>query len=288
MVFDKYGPSLFDFQKRNRYQPFEMNQIAEIGYQLLESVAFMHDQTLIHTDLKPENILLVSSKYDHIPLSESTIMTHKWASSSSRSLEYYAERTTRVPQDTRIKVIDFGSATFEHQHHTKVVSTRHYRAPEVILGLGWTYPCDVWSIGCILIELFWGEALFITHRNLEHLAMMEKVLGTIPENILPKRSSKKYEKYFKHGQLRWPELATKTVDHGTKYTSRLESLETILHGYDDFYLLVRDMLQYDPKKRITTKEALNHSFFDKARAKFKSAASSTDSCKSMSFDIQKS
>lgn len=55
------------------------------------------------------------------------------------------------------------------------MSTRHYRAPEIILGLGWSFPCDIWSIGCILVEFFTGDALFQTHDNLEHLAMMESV-----------------------------------------------------------------------------------------------------------------
>ena len=62
----------------------------------------------------------------------------------------------RVPASSTIRVIDFGSATFEDQYHSKVVSTRHYRAPEVILGLGWSYPCDLWSAGCILYELATG------------------------------------------------------------------------------------------------------------------------------------
>lgn len=54
----------------------------------------------------------------------------------------------------RVKLIDFGSATFEWEHHSSIVSTRHYRAPEVILELGWSHPCDVWSIGCIIFELY--------------------------------------------------------------------------------------------------------------------------------------
>lgn len=72
-------------------------------------------------------------------------------------------------------MIDFGSATFQDEYHSSVVSTRHYRAPEIILGLGWSFPCDIWSIGCILVEFFTGDALFQTHDNLEHLAMMENV-----------------------------------------------------------------------------------------------------------------
>lgn len=106
-----------------------------------------------------------------------------------------------------MRLIDFGSATFDHEHHSTIVSTRHYRAPEVILELGWSQPCDVWSIGyvstsahifqfdhkrynfdkfiswffsCIMFELYLGITLFQTHDNREHLAMMERILGTIP------------------------------------------------------------------------------------------------------------
>lgn len=84
----------------------------------------------------------------------------------------------KVLLDTEIRLIDFGSATFQDEYHSSVVSTRHYRAPEIILGLGWSYPCDIWSIGCILVEFFTGDALFQTHDNLEHLAMMEAVVGS--------------------------------------------------------------------------------------------------------------
>lgn len=82
-------------------------------------------------------------------------------------------------------MIDFGSATFQDEYHSSVVSTRHYRAPEIILGLGWSFPCDIWSIGCILVEFFTGDALFQTHDNLEHLAMMEAVVGKrIPQTLV--------------------------------------------------------------------------------------------------------
>lgn len=69
--------------------------------------------------------------------------------------------TIRVPKSPAIKLIDFGSAIFEDQHHSSIVSTRHYRAPEVILGLGWSFPVDIWSIGCILIELATGKVLWL-------------------------------------------------------------------------------------------------------------------------------
>lgn len=84
----------------------------------------------------------------------------------------------RVLLDPEIRLIDFGSATFEDEYHSSVVSTRHYRAPEIILNIGWSFPCDIWSIGCILVEFFTGDALFQTHDNLEHLAMMGSVCGS--------------------------------------------------------------------------------------------------------------
>lgn len=67
----------------------------------------------------------------------------------------------RVVKNSDIRLIDFGSATFDDEHHSTVVSTRHYRAPEVILELGWSHHCDMWSIGCIMFELY--------RDNLEHL-----------------------------------------------------------------------------------------------------------------------
>ncbi len=59
-------------------------------------------------------------------------------------------------------VIDFGGATYDSQHKTRIVNTRQYRAPEVVLQSGWSFPSDVWGCGCILAELLSGELLFNT------------------------------------------------------------------------------------------------------------------------------
>jgi len=120
---------------------------------------------MIHTDLKPENILLVSSSFNMVP------------SQSAPT------KTRRALINTDLKLIDFGSTIFETDYHSTVVCTRHYRAPEIVLGMDWSFPCDMWSIGCVLLELYTGEALFQTHENLEHLAMMEKILGPIPQKM---------------------------------------------------------------------------------------------------------
>lgn len=99
-------------------------------------------------------------------------------------LQAKGAKSKRILRDTDIRLIDFGSATFEDEYHSSVVSTRHYRAPEIILGMPWSYPCDIFSIGCILVEFFTGDALFQTHDNLEHLAMMEVVMGKMSARMI--------------------------------------------------------------------------------------------------------
>ena len=60
-----------------------------------------------------------------------------------------------------IYLIDMGGATYENEHHTKVINTRQYRAPEVYLEcMQWDIKSDVWSIACIVLELYSGELFF--------------------------------------------------------------------------------------------------------------------------------
>ncbi len=94
-------------------------------------------------------------------------------------------------------VIDFGGATrVDNEHKTHIVNTRQYRAPEVILELGWSTPSDIWSLGCLLAELLTGNLLFGTHESLEHLTMMEHCVGPFPFRMV--KHSPKLITYFDH------------------------------------------------------------------------------------------
>lgn len=167
--------------------------------------------------------------------------------------------------DTEIRLIDFGSATFQDEYHSSIVSTRHYRAPEIILGLGWSFPCDIWSIGCILVEFFTGDALFQTHDNLEHLAMMEGVLNKKIDahliqavNKAAGRSATGAASYFKRLKLDYPRpdttrasrrfvKAMKTVPVSSRLSSRT-FLPSGKGPVTRFPPLV-DYYRLDPKKK---------------------------------------
>ncbi|XP_033244492.1 serine/threonine-protein kinase Doa isoform X10 [Drosophila miranda] len=240
IVFEMLGLSVFDFLRENNYEPYPLDQVRHMAYQLCYSVKFLHDNRLTHTDLKPENILFVDSDY-------SAHYNHK------------INREVRRVKNTDVRLIDFGSATFDHEHHSTIVSTRHYRAPEVILELGWSQPCDVWSIGCILFELYLGITLFQTHDNREHLAMMERILGQIPYRMARKTKTK----YFYHGKLDWDEKSSAgryVRDHCKPlFLCQLSDSE----DHCELFGLIKKMLEYEPSSRITLGEALRHPFFDR-------------------------
>lgn len=89
----------------------------------------------------------------------------------------FQSREVRKVKCTDVRLIDFGSATFDHEHHSTIVSTRHYRAPEVILELGWAQPCDVWSIGYV----FFGFVVLFVRKLI--LVSSSSFLGSSLEQL---------------------------------------------------------------------------------------------------------
>nr|CAD7595541.1 unnamed protein product [Timema genevievae] len=164
LAFEMLGLSVFDFLKDNNYQPYPLEAVRHIAYQMCYSVKFLHDNKLTHTDLKPENILFVDSDFE---------------------IMYSSKKTA---EDEKIGVRSRSGAL-------RVVFLNE---------LGWAQPCDVWSIGCIVFELYLGITLFQTHDNREHLAMMERILGPIPYRMARKTKTK----YFYHGKLDWDEKSS--------------------------------------------------------------------------------
>ncbi|XP_075258236.1 dual specificity protein kinase CLK2-like [Convolutriloba macropyga] len=246
LSFEYLGTSVYEFLKGNNYNPYPMSHVKAISYQLIDAVAFLHNIGVVHTDLKPENILFVSSDSD---LYYNTTM----------------DRDEKILRSPEIRLIDFGSATYFEDSHSTIVSTRHYRALEVILELGWDEKCDNWSVGGIMFELYTGDALFQTHDNFEHLAMMKYILGDFPEDMI-KRTKKR--KYFRRGDLDWD------YDEDSTSNCRIKSMcrplrDCMIRKTDQDHInlfeLVERLLNYDPEKRVSMRRCLKHTFFDSIR-----------------------
>ncbi|GFO38506.1 dual specificity tyrosine-phosphorylation-regulated kinase 4 [Plakobranchus ocellatus] len=124
ITFELMGMNLYELIKKNNFQGFSIALIRRFAFSLLQCLKVLHREKIIHCDLKPENILL------------------------------------RQRGQSSIKVIDFGSSCYEHQRVYTYIQSRFYRSPEVILGLPYSMPIDMWSFGCILAELYTGYPLF--------------------------------------------------------------------------------------------------------------------------------
>merc|ERR1719433_1252104 len=213
LVFEPLGQSLYDFLNANGFRGFWMQDIQSFAKQSMEALNFLHGRLhMTHTDLKPENILLQSTERSvaaRFPRECDWLRRNGSSSSKTQSLGDYQR-----PANNRIKLIDFGNATYADEHHSSIINTRQYRGPEVLLSLGWDERSDLWSIGCILMELYSGKQLFATHEELEHLALMARVIGALPLGMLDKASPAVRERYLTqdartgHWRLPWPERAS--------------------------------------------------------------------------------
>ena len=148
IVSELLKDNLYDFYKyltdNNNTEYFTVERIQKLTKQILICLDFIHDLRIIHCDLKPENILMKSIT------------------------------------DATCKVIDFGSSCFVHDHLSAYIQSRSYRAPEVILGCRYDYKIDMWSLGCILAEIYTGNVLFQNDSIQSMLARIIGICGPIP------------------------------------------------------------------------------------------------------------
>lgn len=240
-VFPLLSRSIYSFMLCNEYRPFNYDDTIDLLWQICRGAAYIHSLQIVITDLKPENIVLVNDEVDR----------------DRPSAHLYSS-----PRSTEIKLIDFGSAVVHRpgQKHSHLIQTRHYRAPEVVFKLEWDFSADVWSIGCILVELICGKMLFNTHCSIDHINQMVLCSGPPPREMLQNIDDGTWSTYFSdEGNLKMENAKVSPVQCSKleAYFPNREHDPKCAHLFD----LCTKMLCWDPAQRITADQALQHPVF---------------------------
>lgn len=264
LVFEPLGSSLYDVIKKNHFRGLWLSDVQKVAKQSLKALKFLHGRLqLTHTDLKAENILFVERGAGIVSYFPREDFWEASTGNNARGHPYY--RPTRAD----IKLIDFGNATFANEHHSSIINTRQYRGPEVVMELGWDHKSDIWSIGCILMELYTGELLFGTHDNLEHLALMEKILrARLPQDMLLRTTSEVRRNYLRwknphHGgelELNWPGGASCSSESHVAMQKKLPELVRRRRVDEQLMDFVQKLLEFRPSNRPSAEGALSHDF----------------------------
>jgi len=155
LVFEMLSINLYDFLKRNQMKGVSESLVRRFAIQLLITLSFLREKNIVHCDLKPENILL------------------------------------RQINKSGIKVIDFGSSTYENEQFYTYIQSRYYRAPEIMMGIRYTPAIDMWSLGCIMYELYVGRPLFAGEDEKEQMQCIMEIKGMPPRSMIAAASRRK-------------------------------------------------------------------------------------------------
>jgi len=239
LVFEMLSYNLYDLLRHTTFKGVSLNLIRKFGKQILKALCFLalRDVSVIHCDLKPENILL------------------------------------RHPKRSAIKLIDFGSSCRDGQTVYSYIQSRFYRSPEVLLGCPYSTAIDMWSLGCILVEMHTGEPIFSGQDEADQIVKIYELLGPPPTHMI--QQGTKGLKHFRRQEqglgytLREPPRSLKQrslnevlgVETGGPDGRRLDEPGHSVTDYLKLKDLIMRMLNYDPAERITPFQAISHSFF---------------------------
>lgn len=135
------------------------------------------------------------------------------------------------------------------------IQSRFYRSPEVILGMSYGLPIDMWSLGCILAELKTGYPIFPGENEQEQLACIMEVFGP-PEKHLIEKSTRRKLFFDSQGK---PRMIVSSKGRRRRPSSK--TLQNALKCDDEAFLdFVSRCLRWDPEKRLKPDEAMNHEF----------------------------
>ncbi|XP_033505397.2 serine/threonine-protein kinase MAK-like [Epinephelus lanceolatus] len=213
-VFEYMKENLYQLMKEREDKMFSENEIRNILFQVLSGLAFVHKHGYFHRDMKPENLLCMGPEL--------------------------------------VKIADFGLAREIRSQppYTDYVSTRWYRAPEVLLkSNSYSSPIDIWAVGCIMAELYTLRPLFPGNSEVDEIFKICQVLGTLKKSAWPEGFNLATSMNF-----RFPKCVA----------TSLRSL--IPNASNEAITLMKDMLQWDPEKRPSAAQALRYPYFHVGQA----------------------
>jgi protein kinase len=186
--------------------------------QLLQSLQFLHRCGYFHRDLKPENILIKKTPGDVAGVRDV------------------------------IKLADFGlvKEIRARPPFTDYVSTRWYRAPEILLqDRSYSSPVDLWAVGCMIAELYTTRPLFPGSNEVDQMFKIVSVIGVPTQTSWPEGLA-----LARKINYRFPTVAVTPLEKVLPSSIPAEAID-----------LMKELLVMDPRKRLTAQLALNHPYF---------------------------
>jgi len=225
ITFELLGTNLYSALRARGFSGFEQPTIQAIAADILRCLKLLRTLDVVHADLKPENILLRGNPV--APADEGPASV--------------------------AKVIDFGSSCFRHGRIHTYVQSRYYRAPEIVLGLGYGPACDMWSLGCILYELDAGHPLFGAKNERDLVLMQAELLGAPQQRVLD--AARRASEFFDSAgrPLRTTDRKGRVRLPGARPLR--EALKCTDSQFADF---ISRCLTWDQKERMTPAEAIAH------------------------------
>ncbi|KAE9618759.1 putative protein kinase CMGC-DYRK-PRP4 family [Lupinus albus] len=234
LVFESLNMNLREVLKKfGRNIGLRLSAVRAYAKQLFIALKHLRNCGVIHCDIKPDNMLVNKAK-------------------------------------NVLKLCDFGNAMFAGKNEvTPYLVSRFYRAPEIILGLLYDHPLDIWSVGCCLYELYTGKVLFPGLTNNDMLRLHMELKGPFPKKMLRKGAfiGQHFDQDLNFLATEEDPVTQKTIkrmilnikpkDIGTIITGSPGEDPKMLANFKD---LLEKIFVLDPDKRLTVSQALNHPF----------------------------